>query len=70
MALAPIRAREFSLPRGGQGHSQFYSIGFYVYSAAFFGTFLGSKKLPSSRPPVLRPSVLPSFLPPAELAMF
>ena len=52
MALAPIRAREFSLPRGGQGHSQFYSIGFYVYSAAFFGTFLGSKKVPSSRHPV------------------
>ena len=68
MALAPIRAREFSLPRGGQGHSLFYSIGFYVYSAAFFGTFLGSKKVPSSRPPV--PPVLPSFLPPAELAMF
>ena len=44
MALAPIRAREFSLPRGGQGHSQFYSIGFYVYSAAFFDSFLGSKK--------------------------
>ena len=30
MALAPIRAREFSLPRGGQGHSQFYSIDFHV----------------------------------------
>ena len=29
---------------GGQGHSQFYSIGFYVYSAAFFDSFLGSKK--------------------------
>ena len=29
---------------GGQGHSQFYSIGFYVHRAAFFDSFLGSKK--------------------------
>ena len=28
----------------GQGHSQFYSIGFYVHRAAFFDSFLGSKK--------------------------
>ena len=38
MALAPIRTREFSLPRGGQGHSQFNSIDFYV-THRFFVTF-------------------------------
>ena len=40
MALAPIRTREFSLPRGagGQGHSQFYSSCFHVTNR-FFVTF-------------------------------
>ena len=34
---------------GGQGHSQFYSIGFYGHNAAFFDSFLGSKKESSPR---------------------
>ena len=37
---------EFSLPRSGQGHTQFNSIDCYGHNAAFFGTFLGSKKVP------------------------
>ena len=54
MALAPIRTREFSLPRGaagGQGHSQFNSINFYV-THRFFVTFFPeeSNVFPSSLP--------------------
>ena len=53
MALAPIRAREFSLPRGGQGHSQFYSSSFHV-TYRFFVTFFTEESnvpLRSLRPP-------------------
>ena len=46
MALAPIRTREFSLPRGGGAAvppSSFINLTFTSHTA-FFDSFLGSKK--------------------------
>ena len=48
MALAPIRTREFSLPRGSSAASQLNSIGFYVTHSLLW-YFLGLQE--STVPP-------------------
>ena len=53
MALAPIRTREFSLPRGWPGPLPFFIQLTFTSHTAFFGTFLGSKKVPSLLVPLV-----------------
>ena len=60
MALAPIRAREFSLPRGRQCRLPVLFQQLLRHNAAFFGTFLGSKKVPYPPSPFV-PSFPPSL---------
>ena len=55
MALAPIRTREFSLPRGPI-HQPCLPIQIplpFTSHTAFFGIFLGSKKVPSLLVPLV-----------------
>ena len=53
MALAPIRTREFSLPRGrsSQGHSQFYQLDFYVTIQPSLVLSWAPRKYRNSPPP-------------------
>ena len=67
MALAPIRTREFSLPRGaagGQGHSQLKTSNFYI-AHRFFVTFFTEESIVPLRPPS---SAVPFWEPPRALA--
>ena len=56
-ACADPDTQNFPCHGGGQGHSQFKTSSFPVHNAAFFGTFLGSKKVPyPPSPPVPLPT--------------
>ena len=63
MALAPIRARRI-FPATGHARSQLFRLPTSFnqlsrHNAAFFGTFLGSKKVPSSSFPLFPSSFRP-----------
>ena len=75
MALAPIRTREFSLPRGAagsQGHSQLKTSNFYI-AHRFFVTFFTEESnvppVPCSRP-LFAKSSAGEQAPPALQIMF